>query len=85
MLGEVLERVRDMQKSFTQVMDQTADSVSSSGAAVERRRDGFSGMVLADLQKLAIQLGIKDVEHIPKSQLIFTIKEYQSDQQLPSL
>ncbi|MGH3935381.1 MAG: Rho termination factor N-terminal domain-containing protein, partial [Pseudonocardiaceae bacterium] len=50
---------------------------SSSNGAAPRRRAGLSGMVLADLRKLASELGISGTAGIRKSDLILAIKERQ--------
>src|SRR5918997_6769514 len=54
----------------------TAGTSSDNGAA-PRRRGGLSGMVLADLRKLAGQLGISDTAGLRKNDLIAAIKERQ--------
>ncbi|WP_019544990.1 transcription termination factor Rho [Streptomyces sulphureus] len=53
---------------------------ASTGAAPRRRRSGtgLEGMVLAELQQVASQLGIKGTARMRKSQLIEVIKERQA-------
>jgi transcription termination factor Rho len=55
---------------------QRAVPPSNNGAA-PRRRTGLSGMVLADLRKLAGELGISNTAGIRKNDLILAIKERQ--------
>ncbi|MGW8380208.1 transcription termination factor Rho [Streptomyces sp. ODS28] len=57
-----------------------APAAPASGAAPKRRRSGtgLEGMVLAELQQVASQLGIKGTARMRKSQLIEVIKEKQA-------
>jgi transcription termination factor Rho len=60
--------------------DRTKTSVSSSdnGTALRRRSGGLSGMVMADLRKLAGQMGIPHISGMRKNDLIAAIKERES-------
>ncbi|WP_211295903.1 Rho termination factor N-terminal domain-containing protein, partial [Kitasatospora aureofaciens] len=58
--------------------DAEASDAAAAPAAPRRRRNaaaGLDGMVLAELQKLAADLGITGTGRMRKSQLIETIKE----------
>jgi transcription termination factor Rho len=56
--------------------DQMGVAVSSSdNATATRRRTGLSGMVLADLRKLASQMGIPNISGMRKNDLISAIKD----------
>ncbi|MDQ4009637.1 MAG: Rho termination factor N-terminal domain-containing protein, partial [Actinomycetota bacterium] len=50
---------------------------SSDNGTAPRRRGGLSGMVLADLRKLAGELGISGTAGLRKNDLISVIKERQ--------
>ncbi|MGH3785966.1 MAG: transcription termination factor Rho [Pseudonocardiaceae bacterium] len=52
---------------------------SSDNGTTPRRRAGLSGMVMADLRKLAGQLGIPSIAGMRKNDLITAIKERQSN------
>ncbi|HKR52147.1 MAG TPA: transcription termination factor Rho [Pseudonocardiaceae bacterium] len=54
------------------------DVASSDNGTVPRRRTGLSGMVVADLRKLAGQLGISNPAGFRKNDLISAIKERQN-------
>ncbi|MDQ4103179.1 MAG: transcription termination factor Rho [Actinomycetota bacterium] len=58
---------------------ETAVPSSDNGTAPPRRRAGLSGMVMADLRKLAGQLGIPGIAGMRKNDLISAIKERQSN------
>lgn len=77
MLEEVLERVRDMQRSFVQVVGDPP----SSEILFEPRRPGISGLVMADLRDLAKSVGIEDPGGMRKGDLISAIKERQLSNQ----
>ncbi|MGH3918429.1 MAG: transcription termination factor Rho [Pseudonocardiaceae bacterium] len=64
--------------SDQQPAEQAASAVTSSdNGTATRRRGGLSGMVMADLRKLAGELGIPDTAGIRKNDLISAIKERQ--------
>src|ERR671916_654121 len=54
-----------------------SSETSSDNGTAPRRRGGLSGMVLADLRKLAGQLGISNTTGLRKNDLISAIKERQ--------
>ena len=54
-----------------------ATASSSDNGTAPRRRVGLSGMVMADLRKLAGQLGISDTVGIRKNDLIAAIRQRQ--------
>ncbi|HYJ77548.1 MAG TPA: Rho termination factor N-terminal domain-containing protein, partial [Actinomycetes bacterium] len=55
-----------------------ADGESSGAKPARRKATGLSGMVLAELQGLASELGISGTARMRKGQLIEAIKERQS-------
>ncbi|MBV9013241.1 MAG: transcription termination factor Rho [Pseudonocardiales bacterium] len=57
--------------------DQTGVAVSPHATA-SRRRSGLAGMVMADLRKLASQMGISNISGMRKNDLISAIKERES-------
>src|SRR5918997_5898645 len=64
--------------SDPQPADKATSAVpTSDNGTAPRRRAGLSGMVLADLRKLAGQLGISGIAGMRKNDLISAIKERQ--------
>jgi len=61
---------------------QPAGEPASDGAAARaRKRTGLTGMVLADLQRLAAELGVTGTARMRKGDLIAVIKEHQNGSQ----
>lgn len=85
-LGEVLERIRDVQRSLTQVTDtvQPRDVVASSGDPVVRPRRGLASLVNVELLDLAMQLGIEDRHNMRRGELINLIKQTTTERQSES-
>lgn len=73
MVGEVLERVRDVQRSLAPAVDHV---LPQDPVDLPRRRRGLSGMFMAELRTLATDLEIKNVKGMRKDELIAAIKEH---------
>jgi hypothetical protein len=74
LLGEVLERVRDMQRSLAPTVTPLVYRSSPDPESAPRRRRSLPNMVVAELRQIANQLEIQDYQVMRKPDLIDAIR-----------